>query len=101
MVLSVPLDGGGHRADDAAPVDRAEKMTFKDRHELGELPERIAGLERQVMIHETALADPQLYAAGPEAAAKLGAQLDTIRADLAAAEDRWLELSEREEALAG
>ncbi|MBZ6379096.1 elongation factor 3 [Pacificimonas flava] len=79
---------------------REERMTFKDKHELETLPARIADLERQVKIHETALADPKLYEAGPAAAQKLGDELERIREDLLTAEDRWLELSEKAEELA-
>ncbi|MGB3721557.1 MAG: ABC transporter ATP-binding protein, partial [Pacificimonas sp.] len=82
-----------------APVDRAEKMTFKDKHELETLPERIAGIEKDILVYETALADPALYADGPAASLKLGAALEALKADLAVAEDRWLELSEMAEAL--
>ncbi|MBV7256864.1 ATP-binding cassette domain-containing protein [Pacificimonas sp. WHA3] len=83
----------------AAPVQREERMTFKDRHELDELPGRIARLEKDIRVHETALADPALYADGPAASTKLGAALEVLKADLAVAEDRWLELSEMAEAL--
>jgi ATP-binding cassette subfamily F protein uup len=75
-------------------------MTFKDKHELETLPAAIADLEKQIAIHETALADPALYTAGPEASQKLGDELAALRETLAAAEDRWLELSMMAEELA-
>ena len=83
----------------AAPVKREERMTFKDKHELETLPDRIAGLEKDIRVHEAALADPALYKDGAEASLKLGSALEKLRADLAAAEDRWLELSEMAESL--
>ncbi|MEE4349888.1 MAG: ABC-F family ATP-binding cassette domain-containing protein [Pacificimonas sp.] len=83
-------DGGG----------REKRMTFKDKHELETLPAAIADLEKQIAIHETALADPALYTAGPEASQKLGDELAALRETLAAAEDRWLELSMMAEELA-
>ncbi|MEM8826430.1 MAG: ATP-binding cassette domain-containing protein [Pseudomonadota bacterium] len=89
------------RADTAvlAPTKRAERMTFKDRHELDGLPDRIAALERDIAIYETALADPALYADGPSASVKLGEALAALKRDLAEAEDRWLALSEQAEAM--
>ena len=81
------------------PVRREERMTFRDKHELETLPARIADLERQVKVHEAALADPALYEGGPEASQTLGRALEKIRADLEDAEDRWLELSELAEEL--
>ena len=98
-----PSSKSGSRSAPAAPAptDRAERLSFRDKHELETLPNLISGMERKIRIHETALADPELYAAGPAAAQKLGEELDALKASLSAAEDRWLELSEKEEALAG
>ena len=48
---------------------------------------------------EAKLADPDLYARDPGAFDRLSAQADTLRAELQAAEERWLEVAEKAEAL--
>ncbi|MGB7405165.1 MAG: ATP-binding cassette domain-containing protein, partial [Pacificimonas sp.] len=75
-------------------TDDGPKLTFKDRHELDSLPEKMAAIEKDIRIHESALADPDLYSAGPDAARPLADKLERLKIDLATAEDRWLALSE-------
>ena len=41
---------------------------------------------------QAVLADPDLYASDPAGFARAGAQLEKAAAELAAAEERWLEL---------
>ena len=47
------------------PVARPRRMTFKDRHALETLPERIAALQREVARLNAELADLDLYARDP------------------------------------
>ncbi|HST94949.1 MAG TPA: ABC transporter C-terminal domain-containing protein, partial [Microvirga sp.] len=47
------------------------------------------------------LADPNLYARDPVRFERAGAALSDLQADLAAAEDRWLELEMLREELGG
>ena len=47
------------------PVARPRRMTFKDRHALETLPERIAALQREVARLNALLADLDLYARDP------------------------------------
>jgi len=89
--------GGGEpqRAD-------RRRLSFKDKHALETLPKEIARLEAAIAgFHET-LADPDLYSRDPDRFATVSAQLSDAEADLAAAEERWLELEMlREEIEAG
>jgi ATP-binding cassette subfamily F protein uup len=58
-----------------------------------ELPERIKAEEKR-------LEDPTLYARDPAGFDRLMKSLDALRAELAAAEEEWLMLEEKREALA-
>ena len=87
----------------AAPAvpKKASKLSYKDARALAELPARIEALGRDIAKREAALADPDLYARNPARFAAITAELDQLRADLDAAETRWLELAAMEEELAG
>ena len=50
---------------------------------------------------EAMLSDPQLYSQNPARFAELTKQMDKLRAERDAAEERWLELAEMVEALGG
>ena len=91
-----PLDSA---RDERKPV-RA-KLTYKDQRDYDLLPQRIEELEAAIAGNETALADPDLYARDPKRFAQLTSEIDKARAERDAAEERWLELAEQVEALAG
>ncbi|WP_342162675.1 ATP-binding cassette domain-containing protein [Methylobacterium sp. SD21] len=76
----------------AAPPPGKPKLGFKDQHELKTLPERIAKLEAGIVQLKTILADAGLYARDPARFEKASTMLAQAETDLAAAEDRWLEL---------
>jgi ATP-binding cassette subfamily F protein uup len=76
------------------------KLSFKDTHRLKELEGRLAALPAEIATLEARLADPALYARSPAEFAKVSANLDRKRAEAAAAEDEWLSLEEKREALA-
>ena len=86
----------------AAPKPRTERrgLSFKEQHELDELPARIAKLEHDIGRAEAALAEPDAYARDPDRFHKLTAWLDAHQAELAAAEERWLALAEKAESAA-
>jgi ATP-binding cassette subfamily F protein uup len=65
------------------------------------LPGRIEELEAAIARDEKALTDPDLYTRDPKRFAALMASIDKARAERDAAEERWLELAEQVEALAG
>jgi ABC transport system ATP-binding/permease protein len=85
----------------AAAPRAATKLTYKEQRELDLLPGEIEALHAEIDNHEAALADPALYGRDPTAFAKTSDALESARTRLAAAEERWLELAEKAEALAG
>jgi ATP-binding cassette subfamily F protein uup len=87
-------------APPVAPPVR-QKLSFKDKHALETLPGVISALEQEIAaLHET-LADPRLYASDPKAFAEKSRRLEASTAARAAAEEQWLELEIRREALEG
>ncbi|MFN4091376.1 MAG: ABC-F family ATP-binding cassette domain-containing protein [Brevundimonas sp.] len=85
----------------AAPAAKPGKLSFKDQHRLKELDALIAALPADIAAHEARLADVNFYARDPAGFASTMKALDAARAKLAAAEDEWLALEEKREALAG
>ncbi len=77
----------------------SSKLTYKDVRRLEELEGLIARLPAEVARLEDALADSGFYARDPDGFARALAALDARRAELVAAEDEWLTLEERREAL--
>src|SRR5690606_23712180 len=80
---------------------RPRKLSFREAHRLEELPGEIDRLTAEIARVEELLADPDLYARDPERFRKATAVLADRQARLAAAEDEWLELEERREAVEG
>jgi ATP-binding cassette subfamily F protein uup len=78
----------------------ARKMSFKDRHALQKLPDQISGLQTEVARLRQVLANPDLYAKDPKRFAATSAALAQGERELAAAEERWLELEMQRESLA-
>ena len=93
----------------AAPAQQASpaggkasrKLSYKDQRDYDLLPVRIEELEAAIRRDEQALSDADLYARDPKKFAALMAAIDKARSDRDAAEERWLELAEQVEALAG
>jgi ATP-binding cassette subfamily F protein uup len=77
------------------------KLTYKDQRDYDLLPGRIEEIEARIARDEEALGDPDLYTRDPTRFAVLTAAIDKARAERDAAEERWLELAEKLEALAG
>ncbi len=90
-----------------APVPKLEgpasprKMSFKDRHALEKLPGQIASLQSEAARLRQVLANPDLYARDPKTFGATSAALAKAEADLAEAEERWLDLEMQRESLAG
>ncbi len=94
----------GESADNAAPARRdaaasgrsarpaSRKLSFKDKHALGQLPGRIAALEAEIRHLREVLGDGTLYGRDPARFTRSTDALATAEATLAAAEERWLEL---------
>ena len=99
-------------ADEARRVEKAEpsdhaapkkpgKLTFKDAHRLKELEGLLASLPDDIARHDATLSDPDLYTRDRKAFDRATANADRARSLLAAAEEEWLELEAKREALAG
>ncbi|HEY7383682.1 MAG TPA: ABC-F family ATP-binding cassette domain-containing protein [Beijerinckiaceae bacterium] len=76
---------------DPRPVERA-RLSFNQQHALKTLPGTIARLEGQRRVLRERLEDPTLYARDRKAFEDASAKLAATDAEIAAAEDRWLEL---------
>ena len=77
------------------------KLSYKDQRELDESPARIAKLQAEIAKLETTLADPSLFTRDPASTTKTIEKLSKTQAELAAVEERWLELEMLKEELAG
>jgi ATP-binding cassette subfamily F protein uup len=76
------------------------KLSYKDQRDYDRLPGEIERLEAAIAADEEALSDPDLYMREPERFAELTARIARHRAEIEAAELRWLEVAEMAEALA-
>ena len=127
VTITLGLDGSGkvdvvaggyedwerRRKEEAAPVrqplkakaaalptpKQQTKLTYKDQRDYDLLPSRIEELETEIARDEELLSDPDLYSRDPKRFAALTAAIDKARAELDAAEERWLQLAEQVEAL--
>ncbi len=79
----------------------ATRLSYKDARELETLPARIDGLGDEIAALERKLADPGFYGKDRKAFDATTLRLEAARAELAAAEERWLELEEKRESLGG
>jgi len=83
-----------------AAAKRTVKLSFKDQHRLTELETLTPKLAADIATLEQRLHDPGLYTSDPAGFDKIMKDLDRKRAQLSAAEDEWLTLEEKREALA-
>jgi len=86
---------------DAPRTAARAKMSFKDKHALETLPERIALLEREMAVLQKALADPALYTRDPAGFTARTNLLAKKQAERDAAEEEWLRLEMLREATEG
>jgi ATP-binding cassette subfamily F protein uup len=101
-------DGGGARqapsvgSADSSPSGGASvsrKLSYKDQRDYDRLPGEIERLEGEIAAAEDALHDPDLYRRDPDRFAELTERIARNRAEIEAAELRWLEVAEMAEAL--
>jgi ATP-binding cassette subfamily F protein uup len=78
---------------------KATKLSYKDQRRLEELDALLAKAPGDIAALEGKLGDPGLYARDPAGFDKVMKALDAARAQLAAAEEEWLALEEKREAL--
>ena len=100
-----PKDPTPERASARPSVPEAKapraitKLSYKENRELEELPARIEALLGEIEGLEGKLADPAFYGTDPARYAAAAARLETARHELAAGEERWLELEMKRESL--
>jgi ATP-binding cassette subfamily F protein uup len=82
------------------PSQGNKKLSYKDQRDLDRLPSEIERLEASIAADEEALHDPNLFTRDPKRFAELTERIARHRADIEAAELRWLEVAELAEALA-
>src|SRR5206468_5962717 len=104
-------DGGGGGVESSTPPPSAlraatslqagrNKLSYKDQRDYERLPGEIDRLQAEVAADEQALSDPDLYTRDPDRFTRLTERIARHRADIEAAELRWLEVAEMAEALA-
>jgi ATP-binding cassette subfamily F protein uup len=90
----------------AAPALRPAKtakrrLSFHEKHALETLPAQIAALQASLRRLQDRLDDPGLYARDRQAFTETSEALSATQAQLAAAEERWLELEMLREEIEG
>jgi ATP-binding cassette subfamily F protein uup len=83
-----------------APVRATAKLTYKDQRKLEELETAMPRLSDEIVVLEARLDDAGLYARDRKTFDAVMQRLTAARTELADAEEDWLELEERREALA-
>ena len=78
-----------------------QKLSFKQKHALEQLPKDIKKLEAEIGKLNTTLADGSLYARDPKKFTDTGKALEKAQAALGKAEDEWLELEALREEIEG
>ncbi len=85
--------------DPASSKAKSAKLSYKDKYALETLPGRIETLTGEIETHKATLADPELFAADPDLFSKTADALAALEAELAQAEETWLEAAMRAEEL--
>jgi ATP-binding cassette subfamily F protein uup len=82
----------GARREEASPQPR-RKLSFKEKHALETLPDTMTGLEAEIAALTARLSgNPDLFTRDPSAFSAATERLAAAQMELAAAEERWLEL---------
>ena len=76
------------------------KLSYKDQRALDDLSTRMPALSEEIARLERDLSDPDLFAANPDRFSQIAEQLDAAKTALETAEEQWLELEMKREALA-
>jgi ATP-binding cassette subfamily F protein uup len=74
------------------PKSESRKLSFKDKHALETLPEKIAQLEKSIGALQSEMSDVGLYARNPKKFDCISQKLKAALEELDASEQHWLEL---------
>jgi ABC transport system ATP-binding/permease protein len=85
----------------SAPAPAKRKLSFNEKHALETLPTEIEALQSRIRVLQEQLADPSFYVRDPKAFGAASGHLASTQSQLAAAEERWLELELLREEIAG
>jgi ATP-binding cassette subfamily F protein uup len=77
------------------------RLSFNDKHALEALPKQIAAMQAALRRLQDQLADPGFYARDRKAFTQASEALSATQSELAAAEERWLELELLREEIEG
>lgn len=90
-----PASGAAEGGSGGRPADSgSNKLSYKFKRELEQLPERIRALEQEVAgLHER-VSDPEFYQGDPEEVQQVLERLARTEGDLETAMERWVELEE-------
>lgn len=93
------------KAASSAPQPQSQqaqrKLSFKEKHALETLPATMKTLENEIGTLEAKLADAALFTRDPKAFEQAASRLTAARDELAKAEEQWLDLEMKREALEG
>ena len=92
--VAAPVGAPGPR-----PSPGNRKLSFKDQLDLDRLPGEIERMEAVIAADEEVLHDPGLFSRDPNKFTELTERIARLRAEVEAAELRWLEVAEMSEAL--
>jgi ATP-binding cassette subfamily F protein uup len=82
------------------PAPGTRKLSYKDQRDYDRLPGEIERMEAEIAADEAVLSDPDLFTRDPQRFASLTERIARNRAEIEAAELRWLEVAEMAEQLA-
>ena len=88
-------------ANRTGAAQSVRKLSFKDKHALSVLPEKMAALGRDIEKLQAAMADPQLYAKDATRFNALSLRLTETQVALMQAEEEWLALELLREEIEG
>jgi ABC transport system ATP-binding/permease protein len=97
---AVPSPAGAPPRSGTASAPR-RRLSFHEQHALKTLPDTIGSLETKIRALQARLDDPTLYGRDRDAFESTSSALAAAQADLAAAEERWLELEMLRESIEG
>jgi ATP-binding cassette subfamily F protein uup len=76
----------------AGRMEKKRRLSFKEKHALETLPDRIDALQNEIRTLGETLADPALYSADPARFQSTSDRLQEAQSALASAENEWLAL---------